>query len=95
MISGSKRIDEAIEIKKTGLAGLAGAYAVGAGLAGAYAGGAGLAGLAGAYAVGRTLILPPRCMANTGSSVPVDGLDSNMGYPLCVKDTVREVSGSR
>src|SRR5690348_10450532 len=35
--------------------------------------------------VGRTLILPPRCMANTGSSVPADGLDSNMGYPQCVK----------
>src|SRR5882757_619630 len=34
--------------------------------------------------VGWTPILPPRCMANTGSSVSVDTVDSNMGYPLCL-----------
>src|SRR6266496_3585292 len=31
---------------------------------------------------GRTLILPPRCMANTGSSAAADWVNSDMVYPL-------------
>src|SRR6266704_1901597 len=43
--------------------------------------------------VGRTLILPPRCMANTGSSVAVDGVDSNMGLPPAHVDGLTVTDG--
>src|SRR5579859_2802402 len=45
--------------------------------------------------VGRTLILPPRCMAKTGSSVTVDGVDSDMDNPQCFTCTVLGEPSSR
>src|SRR5947209_8652093 len=42
--------------------------------------------------VGCTPILPPRCMANTGSSVAVDAVDPNMGYP-CAQELLTVIDG--